>query len=94
MNKVSTPTPLLDYTVKFNRLADINKETKQHDIKVDDQEKKDKLLRLQTLKRTEQNRLFKEHIEEIHRYESLKLTREYEEYRYQYYLGTMVDKYI
>ena len=94
MNKVSTPTPLLDYTIKFNRLADINKETKQHDIKVDDREKRNKLLQLQQVRRLELDRFFKEHIEEIHRYESIKLTREYEEYRYQYYLGTTVDKYI
>jgi hypothetical protein len=94
MNKVSTPTPLLDYTIKFNRLSDINKDTKQHDIKVDDREKKDKLLKLQQVRRFEQDRLFQKHIEEIHRYESIKLTREYEEYRYQYYLGSKVDKYI
>jgi hypothetical protein len=94
MNKVSTPTPLLDYTIKFNRSSDITKETKQHDIKVEDQENKDKLLKLQALRRLSQDRFFSEHIEEIHKYESIKLTREYEEYRYQYYLGTMVDKYI
>jgi hypothetical protein len=75
-------------------LKDIIENTKKNDIKRDDNREKDKILKLQSDKRLDQNRLFLENIQEIKRYESLKLTREYQEYQYLYNLGTKVDMYI
>jgi hypothetical protein len=75
-------------------LKDIIEATKKNDIKRDENREKDKILKMQSDKRLAQNRLFLETIQEIKRYESLKLTREYQEYQYQYNLGTKVDKYI
>lgn len=94
MNKVSAPSPLLNYTLRYNMLKDIIENTKKNDIKRDDNREKDKILKLQSDKRLDQNRLFLENIQEIKRYESLKLTREYQEYQYLYNLGTKVDMYI
>ena len=94
MNKVAAPTPLLNYTLRYNMLKDIIEATKKNDIKTDDYRQKDKILSIQSDKRLDQNRLFLESIQEVKRYESLKLTREYQEYQYLYSLGTKVDKYI
>ena len=94
MNKISAPTPLLDYTLRYNMLKDITEATKKNDIRIDDNQEKDKILKIQSDKRLDQHRLFLESIQEVNRYESLKLTREYQEYQYLYSLGTKVDKYI
>ena len=94
MNKVSAPTPLLNYTLRYNMLKDIVETTKKNDIKRDADREKDKILKLQLDRRLFQDRLFEEHIQEVRRYESLKLTKEYQEYQYLYNLGTKVDKYI
>jgi len=75
-------------------LKDIIETTKKNDIKRDDNREKDKILSIQSDKRLDQNRLFLESIQEVKRYESLKLTREYQEYQYLYSLGTKVDMYI
>jgi hypothetical protein len=75
-------------------LKDIIETTKKNDIKRDDNREKDKILKIQSEKRLDQNRLFLESIQEVKRYESLKLTREYQEYQYLYSLGTKVDMYI
>ena len=55
---------------------------------------KEKLLKIQSNRRLAQDKNFQQQIEEIQRYESLKLSREYQEYQYQYSLGTKVDMYI
>lgn len=94
MSTISTPTPLLNYTLRYNMLKDIIETTKKNDIKRDDNREKDKILSIQSEKHLDQNRLFLESIQEVKRYESLKLTREYQEYQYLYSLGTKVDKYI
>jgi len=94
MNTVSAPNPLLDYTLRYNLRKEIIDSTKLRDIQKDAQLQKDKLLKLQNEKRLLEDRKFQEHIEEIKRYESLKLTKEYQEYRYLYNLGTKVDMYI
>ena len=94
MSNVSAPSPLLNYTLRYNMLKDIVEATKKNDIKRDDNREKDKILSIQSDKRLDQNRLFLESIQEVKRYESLKLTREYQEYQYLYNLGTKIDKYI
>lgn len=94
MSSISTPTPLLNYTLRYNMLKDIIEATKKNDIKRDDNREKDKILSIQSEKHLDQHRLFLESIQEVKRYESLKLTREYQEYQYLYSLGTKVDKYI
>ena len=94
MSTISTPTPLLNYTLRYNMLKDIIEATKKNDIKRDDNREKDKILSIQSEKHLDQHRLFLESIQEVKRYESLKLTREYQEYQYLYNLGTKVDMYI
>ena len=94
MNKISTPTPLLNYTLRYNMLKDAMELSKVRDIATAQDLEKEKILKAQSTRRLSQDRDFQEHMEEIQRYESLKLTREYQEYQYLYNLGTKVDMYI
>ena len=94
MNKISTPTPLLNYTLRYNMLKDAMELSKVREIATAQDLEKEKILKIQSERRLAQDRYFQQHIDEIKRYESLKLTREYQEYQYLYNLGTKVDKYI
>ena len=94
MNKVSAPTPLLNYTLRYNMLKDAMELSKVRDIATAQDLEKEKILKAQSSRRLSQDRDFQQHVEEIQRYESLKLTREYQEYQYLYNLGTKVDMYI
>ena len=94
MNKISTPTPLLNYTLLYNMLKDAMELSKVRDIATAQDLEKEKILKAQSSRRLEQDRDFQHHVEEIKRYESLKLTREYQEYQYLYNLGKTVDMYI
>ena len=94
MNPISAPTPLLNYTLRYNMLKDAMELSKVREIATAQDLEKEKLLTLQNEKRLLQDRKFEEHIEEIKKYESLKLTKEYQDYRYLYNLGTKVDMYI
>jgi hypothetical protein len=94
MNKISTPTPLLNYTLRYNMLKDAMELSKVRDIATAQDLEKEKILKAQSSRRLEQDRDFQHHVEEIKRYESLKLTREYQEYQYLYNLGKTVDMYI
>jgi hypothetical protein len=94
MNKISTPTPLLNYTLRYNMLKDAMELSKVRDIATAKDIEKEKIVKAQSTRRLDQDRDFQQHVEEIKRYESLKLTREYQEYQYLYSLGTKVDMYI
>ena len=94
MNRISTPTPLLNYTLRYNMLKDAMELSKVRDIATAQDLEKEKILKAQSTRRLSQDRDFQQHMEEIQRYESLKLTREYQEYQYLYNLGTKVDMYI
>lgn len=91
---ISAPTPLLNYTLRYNMLKDAMELAKVREIATAKELEKEKILKTQLERRLEQDRNFQEHIDEIKRYESLKLTQEYQEYRYLYNLGTKVDIYI
>jgi hypothetical protein len=94
MNKIATPSPLLNYTLRYNMLKDNMELAKVRDIATAKDIEKEKIVQAQSTRRFDQDRDFQQHIQEIKRYESLKLTKEYQEYQYQYNLGTKVDKYI
>ena len=94
MNTISTPTPLLNYTLRYNMLKDAMELSKVRDIATAQDLEKEKILKAQSTRRLSQDRDFQQHVEEIQRYESLKLTLEYQEYQYLYNLGTKVDMYI
>ena len=94
MTTISAPTPLLNYTLRYNMLKDAMELSKVRDIATAKDIEKEKIITAQSTRRLDQDRDFEHHVEEIKRYESLKLTREYQEYQYLYNLGTKVDMYI
>lgn len=94
MTTISAPTPLLNYTLRYNMLKDAMELSKIREIATAQDLEKEKILKTQSTRRLSQDRDFEQHVEEINRYESLKLTREYQEYQYLYNLGTKVDMYI
>ena len=94
MNSISAPTPLLNYTLRYNMLKDAMELSKVREIATAQDLEKEKILKAQSTRRLSQDRDFQQHVEEIQRYESLKLTLEYQEYQYLYNLGTKVDMYI
>jgi hypothetical protein len=75
-------------------LKDAMELSKVRDIATAQNLEKEKILKAQSTRRLSQDSDFQQHVEEIQRYESLKLTREYQEYQYLYNLGTKVDMYI
>jgi hypothetical protein len=75
-------------------LKDAMELSKVRELATDKDLEKEKILKAQSTRRLSQDRDFQQHVEEIKRYESLKLTREYQEYQYLYSLGTKVDMYI
>ena len=94
MTTISAPTPLLNYTLRYNMLKDAMELSKVREIATAQDLEKEKILKAQSTRRLSQDRDFQQHVEEIQRYESLKLTLEYQEYQYLYNLGTKVDMYI
>ena len=65
MNIVSAPSPLLDYTLRYNLRKEIIDSTKLRDIEKYAELQKDKLLTLQNEKRLLQDRKLEEHIEDM-----------------------------
>ena len=93
-SSVSTPTPLLDYTLRHKHELELSKEVfnkhydrinEYHDWKRNDHNEKNRL---------ERNQELRDYMEKIHQYENIKRQKEYYHYRYQFYIGTLIDCYI
>jgi hypothetical protein len=88
------PTPRLAYTEKYNR--------RQEDMRLDILERKRSIENLEAMrleeyqeaKRLEENLKMKEHMEELNLYNRRGSADEYRDYKYAYWVGTLVDKYI
>lgn len=93
-SSVSTPTPLLDYTLRHKHELLLRKEIfnkhydridEYYDWKRIDHNEKTRLNRNQELRKE---------MEHIYQYENIRRQKEYYDYRYQFYIGTLVDCYI
>ncbi len=96
---VSTPTPLLDYTLRHRHELELRKEELRKEVFNKHYDRVDEYYDWKRIKYTEQNRLEEErelrkNLEEMHQYENLKNRTDYNNYRYQFYIGTLVDCYI
>ena len=93
-SSVSTPTPLMDYTLRHKHELEFRKEIfNKHYDRVDE------YYDWKRIKYTEQKRLeeqyeFRKNLEQMNQYENLKNRKDYYSYRYQFYIGTLVDCYI
>jgi len=93
-SSVSTPTPLLDYTLRHKHEIELRKEIfNKHYDKIDEYYDW-KRVDYYEKKRLERNQELRNDMERIHQYENIKRHEEYYAYRYQFYIGTLVDCYI
>lgn len=93
-SSVSTPTPLLDYTLRHKHELELRKEIfKKHYDRIDDYYDW-KRIRYYEQKKLEEDHEFRKNLEQLKEYENLKNHRDYYSYRYQFYIGTIIDCYI
>lgn len=96
---VATPTPHLNYTLRYNR----HLETLEHQKNIDkikssqiewDEFYIDKRKRIEDQHRVHKAYERKVELEQLHQYDVLKNRQSYAEYRYMFYVGTLFDTYI
>ena len=88
------PTPRLDYTMKYNETKDDYKYyllQKQREV---DENEKTRLEKYQEEQRLLEKRQLVQEMEEIKMYNALAKQQGYNDYKYAYWAGTLVDQYI
>ena len=96
---VATPTPHADYTQRYNHhLENLRHRDQTSQVKKSQQRwqehydwRRKHVNDLHRADRAHQRRL---ELEQIHQYEVLMNNRNYADYRYQFYVGTLFDTYI
>lgn len=96
---VSTPTPRADYTERYNRHLDNLQHRDTHRAVEKNQKGWQEHYQWRREHVNEQHRLDRAHqrrleLEQIHQYEVLMNKQSYQDYRYQFYIGTLFDTYI
>ena len=91
---VSTPTPHLDYTKRYNREHAIQ-EKKHHDDRVEIENRyKANLKDLQDKQRIDRTIAVKQELDALYIYADTQRRQGYKDYKYLFYVGTTVDTYI
>ena len=88
------PTPRLEYTRKYNESKeDYQRYLEERQREIDRQEKL-RLEKFQEEQRLSDKRLLIKELEDVKMYEALSKQKGYFDYKYAYYVGTLVDQYI
>lgn len=88
------PTPRLEYTRKYNESKeDYQRYLEERQREIDRQEKL-RLEKFQEEQRLSDKRLLVKELEDVKMYEALSKQKGYFDYKYAYYVGTLVDQYI
>jgi len=91
---VPTPTPHLDYTIRYNRER-IMHEKKHHDDQLKIQHQYDvNLKELQDKRRIDKTIAVKQELDALYIYADTQRKQGYKDYKYLFYVGTTVDTYI
>lgn len=91
---VSTPTPHLDYTIRYNR-EHAMKEKKHHSDSVEIETRyKHNLKDLQDKQRIAKTVAVKQELDALYIYADEQRRRSYRDYKYLFYVGTTIDTYI
>lgn len=88
------PTPRLDYTIKYNQMKDDQRYYLEQQQKTIYENEKLRLQQFQEEQRTLEKRKMQEELAEIRQYESLSKQKNFNDYKYAYWAGTLVDRYI
>lgn len=88
------PTPRLDYTRRYNESKEDYQrylEERQREI---EREERLRLEKFQEEQRVIEKRQLTKELEDVRMYEALAKQKGYHDYKYAYYVGTLVDQYI
>jgi len=88
------PTPRLDYTQIYNEFKEDYRVYSQQQQREQDRNEKLRLEKFQEEQRMNEKRELVKELEDVKRYEQLAKLQAYREYKYAYYVGTLVDTYI
>ena len=88
------PTPRLDYTRKYNESKEDYQRYLAERQREIDREGKLRLEKFQEEQRLNDKRLLVKELEDVKMYEALAKQKGYFDYKYAYYVGTLVDQYI
>jgi hypothetical protein len=88
------PTPRLDYTMRYNEAKDDYRIYQQERQREQDRNEKIRLEKYQEEQRLIDKRLLTKELEDVRMYEALSKQEGYNDYKYAYWAGTLVDKYI
>lgn len=88
------PTPRLEYTKLYNETKDDYRIYQQERQREEDRNEKIRLDKYQEEQRLLDKRLLTKELEDIRMYEALAKQKGYNDYKYAYWVGTLVDQYI
>ena len=88
------PTPRLDYTRIYNETKEDYRVYQQERQREIERKEKLQLEKYQEEQRMIDKRLLTKELEDVRMYEALAKQKGYHDYKYAYYVGTLVDQYI
>ena len=88
------PTPRLDYTMRYNEAKDDYRIYQQERQREQDRNEKIRLEKYQEEQRLIEKRLLIKELEDVRTYNNLDKQQDYYDYKYAYWAGTLVDRYI
>jgi len=88
------PTPRLDYTIDYNATKENYKLLLLEQQREIQRKETLRLEKYQEENRINEKRLLVKELEDVKRYEALAKQKGYYDYKYAYYVGTLVDQYI
>ena len=94
MNITFTPTPRLDYTMRYNEAVELRRIQRAESVRESQELEDQKLMDHQQKVRMEENYRYSKMIEEMNLYNNLSQKKAYNDYKYAYWVGTLIDQYI
>lgn len=88
------PTPRLDYTKMYNEVQDDYRIYQQEQQRENERNEKIRLEKYHEDQRLIEKRLLTKELEDVKMYELLSKQKGYFDYKYAYWVGTLVDTYI
>lgn len=88
------PTPRLEYTERYNQAQDTLRLSRLAEQRADLDREARKLQKTQEAERILENRKMQEMIKDLNLYSHLDQVQAFRDYKYAYWVGTLVDQYI
>jgi predicted nucleotidyltransferase len=88
------PTPRLDYTKQYNQVQDTLRLLQLAEQRAELAREAHKLQKMQEAERVLENRKAQELIKDLNLYSHLNQVQAFRDYKYAYWVGTLIDQYI